>query len=172
MPRLVNKKGSSSYGRSGPSWHISNVVKVFDNFAGDIPAFNLKGETKVKTMIGGCATLAIIVLVLAYATMKLIHLVERRNPQITQHTTLAALDVEKTVNMKEIGFRMAFTMENYLTKETIDDPRYVKWIVRMYGRNNGEWYEDILPYHKCTDEDYSQFSPLDDLSAPGFEKMR
>ena len=83
MPRLVSKKSSSSYGRSGPSWHISNIVKGFDNFAGEIPAFNLKGETKVKTMIGGISTLAIIVLVLAYASMKVIHLVERRNTQIT-----------------------------------------------------------------------------------------
>ena len=67
---------------------------------------------------------------------------------------------------------MAFTMENYLTKETINDSRHVKWIVRMYGRNKGEYYEDILPYHKCTEEDYSQFSPLDKLSEPGFEKVR
>ena len=85
---------------------------------------------------------------------------------------LADLDIEETVNMKEIGFRMAFTMENYLTKETLNDPRYVKWIVRMYGRNNGEWYEDILPFHKCTEDDYSQFSPMDELSAPGLEQVR
>ena len=64
---------------------------------------------------------------------------------------------------------MAFTMENYLTKETINDPAYVKWIVRMYGRNNGEYYEDILTYHKCTEEDYSQFSQMDRVSEPGFE---
>ena len=83
MPQLDSKKGKSGYARSVPSWHISKVVKGFDNFAGDIPTFNLKGETKVKTMIGCISTLAIMILVLAYALMKVIHLVERRNPQIT-----------------------------------------------------------------------------------------
>ena len=147
-------------------------MKGFDTFAGEIPGFNLKGETKVKTLVGGLCTIAILCLLLTYAAMKMIHLVERRNPEITQHTTLSAIDIDTTVKLKEIGFRMAFTMENYLTNETINDPRYVKWIVRMYGKNNGEFYEDLLSFHKCTDEDYSQFSPIDDLSAPGLEKAR
>lgn len=81
------------------------------------------------------------------------------------------LDLEETVTLKEINFRMAFTLENYLTQETTNDPRYIRWIVRMYGRNNGEWYEDILPFHKCTEEDFKEFSKIDQLSIAAFREM-
>ena len=79
MPRL-SKKHSSQYGRALPSWHVTNVVKSLDSFAEEIPSFNLKGEVKVKTLVGGLCTLATIALILTYATMKAVHLTERRNP--------------------------------------------------------------------------------------------
>ena len=41
-----------------------------------------------------------------------------------------------------------------------DDPQFVKWIFRIYGRDNGEEYEELLPYHRCTDEDYKAFNPI------------
>lgn len=80
MHRFVSKKISSGYGRPGPSWHIKNLVKGMDTFANEIPAFNLKGETKVKTLFGGLVTAGILLVVLTYALMKAIHLVDRRNP--------------------------------------------------------------------------------------------
>ena len=79
MPRL-SKKHSSQYGRALPSWHVTNVVKSLDSFAEEIPSFNLKGEIKVKTVMGGLFTLATFALILAYGTMKAVHLIERRNP--------------------------------------------------------------------------------------------
>ena len=78
--RIGGHKRSSNYGSSTPSWHVSNVVKGVDAFAGEIPSFNLKGEIKVKTVMGGLFTLATFALILAYGTMKAVHLMERRNP--------------------------------------------------------------------------------------------
>ena len=80
MSRRIGHKRSSNYGNGLPSWHVSNVVKGVDAFAGEIPSFNLKGEVKVKTLVGGLCTLATIALILTYATMKAVHLTERRNP--------------------------------------------------------------------------------------------
>ena len=42
----------------------------------------------------------------------------------------------------------------------IDDPHYVKWIVRLRGIRDGVGFEKILPYHKCTDADYAKFYPV------------
>ena len=49
---------------------------------------------------------------------------------------------------------MAFSVEGYLDSENKNDPSYVKWIVRIYGKANGKEYEKLLPYYKCTEEDY------------------
>ena len=51
------------------------------------------------------------------------------------------------VNLNEIGFRVAFTLENYLTNEVVNDPRYIKWIARMYKKVDGVYSEEILPFH-------------------------
>ena len=59
---------------------------------------------------------------------------------------------------------MAFTIEDYVKRERKDDPAYVKWAVRFFGKKNGERFEKWLPFHKCTAEDYSEFYPLDPKS--------
>ena len=125
----------------------------------------------MKTSIGGVITICILIMTLAYTGTKAIELRERAHPIIVQNTRKGEIGADVTVKVNEIGFRMAFSLENYLTRDTVDDPRYIKWLVRMYGRNNGEWYEEILPYHKCTPEDYSEFSPLDNLSHKIFDAV-
>ena len=40
-----------------------------------------------------------------------------------------------------------------------NDPQYVKYLVRFYGRRNGKNFEQQLPFHKCTDEDWDLFPP-------------
>ena len=47
------------------------------------------------------------------------------------------------------------------------DPRYVRWIITMAGYRDSEPFEHILPVHKCTDEDYAEFYPIN----PGFESL-
>ena len=67
--------------------------------------------------------------------------------------------MSETVNLNEIGFRFAFSFRNYKSHELIDDSRYVKWIIRKTGKQNGTSFEEILPHHKCTDADYAGFYP-------------
>ena len=62
--------------------------------------------------------------------------------------------------MNERDFRIAFSFEGYLDEVLKVDPRYVKWIFRIWGAKNNEKYERILPYHKCTPEDYAEFYPI------------
>jgi hypothetical protein len=65
------------------------------------------------------------------------------------------------VDMKDINFRAAFSVENYFDRRMIDDPRYVKTLMRLIGTRGGEKYEKILPHHKCTEADYAEFYPVD-----------
>ena len=39
----------------------------------------------------------------------------------------------------------------------LDDPRYVKWIIRRTGMRDGTSFEETLPYHKCTNADFAGF---------------
>ena len=49
------------------SWHVINVMRSQDEFAKDVPSFNVKGKDKVKTVFGGFISLVIFTLALSYA---------------------------------------------------------------------------------------------------------
>lgn len=54
---------------------------------------------------------------------------------------------------------MAFAVEGYLSRELKDDPKYVKYLARSFGIKNGVEFERILPFHKCTEDDWDMFPP-------------
>ena len=59
---------------------------------------------------------------------------------------------------------MAFGVDGYLDGELKDDPRYVKYFVRVVGKSEGKEYDKVLPYHRCTDKDWVKFSPISSKS--------
>ncbi len=156
MPRL----SSGNRARKESVWRMDRVIKNLDNFAKDVPSFNIKGESKVRTIFGGLMTGAVIIIALAYATLKMIDLIGRDYPNVNINTLPSYFDVTETVNVNEIGFRFAFTLENFLDNTKKDDPQFIKWLARLYYRNDSKWYEKILPFHKCTAKDFSDFFPV------------
>lgn len=38
-----------------------------------------------------------------------------------------------------------------------NDPKYVKYLVRIFGKKGGVEYETFIPYQKCTEEDWAEF---------------
>ena len=64
------------------------------------------------------------------------------------------------LNLNERNFRVAFTVESYLSPESKNDPKYVKYLVNLHGRRNGVAYRRVLSYHKCTNEEYDEFYPV------------
>ena len=56
-------------------------------------------------------------------------------------------------------------MEGFSTKDLKYDPKYVKWIFRMYGKKDNKQFEKMLDHHICTDEDYAKFSPINKSSS-------
>ena len=53
---------------------------------------------------------------------------------------------------------MAFAVEPYFApKFLLNDPAYVKWYSRMWGKKEGVPYEKFIKHHICTEEDYLEF---------------
>ena len=60
------------------------------------------------------------------------------NPIINRLVIPDYYGADEIVNLHEINFRFAFTVEGFVKRVRKDDPRFVKWNVRFYGFRNGE----------------------------------
>ena len=81
----------------------------------------------------------------------------KHNPFISEMTENNIYDYSTRLDLNEINFKMAFSVEGYLDSQGRDDPRYVKYIVRIFGKKDGVEYQEIIPFHKCTEQDWEQF---------------
>ena len=61
--------------------------------------------------------------------------------------------------MDDSRLKFAFFAENADKRESIDDPRYVRFISMLNGYKDGENYSFPLMHHKCTDEEMKEFAP-------------
>ena len=114
MPGIADKKNGSRFGARGAKWKIGTFVKNMDGFGQEIPSFNLKGETRVNTLYGGIINLLILSLTLAYAVLKGIQLVSRRNPMINDYSIPDYFDISETVNLNKINFKKVLIWLNQL----------------------------------------------------------
>ena len=97
-----------------------------------MPSFNIKGEDQVRTKSGGLVSLLIMATIFMFATLKLQHLMNKKSPSITTFTDTSAISNDDTYDVgDDTGFQIAVGLKNYL-KGVRNDPRYVKWVVRVY----------------------------------------
>ena len=95
----------------------ANVFQAFrqiDMFGANLPAFNISGQTQVLTVSGGILTALLAVVFIGYATLKLTHLIDKKNPLIAEVKETNFYDYNTRVNFNEMGYKMAFTVEGYL----------------------------------------------------------
>ena len=131
-----------------------------DNFGQDLPTFNIRGSEKVTTILGGCFSLILFMVVFMYGALKFSHLMTKHNPQIGSYFKENEMS-GVSLNLNDKNYRIAFTIESYMSpKVQKNDPRYVKYLFRLYGKRNGVKYEKLLTYHNCTDADYDKFYPV------------
>ena len=71
-----------------------------------------------------------------------------------------------------MNVRIAFAFLGYSDQQLKDDPRFVKWIVRVSGKKDGEGYERILSYRSCTEEDIASFYPITSAQEPYLDKIK
>ena len=58
-------------------------------------------------------TFLIVIVLVVYASIKLAMLLDKHNPNLAQFTELDVFDKTEKINLNEIGFRFAFTVEGY-----------------------------------------------------------
>ena len=114
MANLGSRKVGSNYGsRRRPSWHIANSFFAIDTFGKELPSFNIKGETHVNTIYGGIMTFIISFMAILYALLKLNVLINSVNPNISVTKVINNFGMYERINMNEIGYRLAFVIENF-----------------------------------------------------------
>ena len=145
-----------------------SLLKKIDQFGEPLPVFNLNGEKKVHTITGGVVSVAITMIILCYGVLKFIHLITKHNSNVASVLETGVFDFNDVTNLNEVGFRFAFSVRDFRSKELKDDPRYVKYLVRMYGRKEGKEFERILPYHKCEESDWDKFPPASNAHSDSF----
>ena len=142
---------------------VEEVFKNIDAFGSPLPSFNIKGKERITTIVGGFCTLILVMTILSYGLLKFSYLITKPSPIINSYLT----DHEGegySINLNDRNYKFAFTVETY--KEPlmrIDDPRYVKYIVREYGRRSGKYYQRVLNYHNCTSEELDDFYPVKNI---------
>ena len=67
----------------GSKWHIKNVFKSIDSFGKEVPSFNLRGQEKVNTLVGGFVSFFVLIVIFLYANLKLTQLITGANPVIS-----------------------------------------------------------------------------------------
>ena len=124
-----------------------------------MPGFNMRGRTLVYTLSGGILSFMVALVILSYGAIKLVQLLQRENPNVSEVLSLNVFDNTEVVSLTDIGFKIAFSIEGYLDQQMKDDPRYIKYLVRSYGKRDSVPFEKIHSIHKCTDADYAEFPP-------------
>ena len=75
-------------------------------------------------------------LILIFGSIKFEHLISKYNPQMSSYLEDVPENEKFTINEK--GFRIAIAIEDYYEpKQLKNDPRYVKWLFRLWGKKDG-----------------------------------
>ena len=75
-------KGSSKSVKLG-NLRIERFVEKLDIYGQSLPAFNIKGAAVVHTFCGGVFSMIIYVIALSYGALKMMHLLDKHNPNVT-----------------------------------------------------------------------------------------
>ena len=71
---------------------LPKMLLTMDMFSEPLHTFNIKGQSDVRTHSGGCLSMLIIITAIAFALVKLDHLLARHNPTVNIFTQENAFD--------------------------------------------------------------------------------
>ena len=155
MPFLTNRRHSSNYAKTKLRWQASEFLRRRDSFGKAVPAFNVEGDTQVRTIIGGIMTLTILTVTLGYSITKFGDLMEGNNPNINLKTVPNYYGPTEGLNLAtDTNFRLAVGMRWADYPEDVSlqyDPQAVRWLARLTSTENGAAAYTDLPLHSCTE---------------------
>ena len=103
----------------------------------------------------------IIYVTLLFAILKFVNMINKENPTVFSYFEPDAVDVDYMFNMIDEDFMIAFSLEDYNTGETKMNTDYVKFYAMYSDMKDGVRETTEVPLHKCTEEDYSRFYPVE-----------
>ena len=162
MEKQIHYKTFSHKGSKKSSWMTGEVFRGLDTFGQRLPTFILKGKDKVKTKVGGICTILAFLVVLMFAILKFSHLISRHKPTMFSYLKENDYSINgEEIDLSERKFRIAVTIEDFFAPiAQKNDPKYIKWLFRLYGKRDGVFYQHMLDYHECTDADFDEFYPV------------
>ena len=57
---------------------------MLDRFGQDVPGFNIKGQKKINTTLGGCISLIWFTIIIMYGLSKFVPITKRQNPSFSE----------------------------------------------------------------------------------------
>lgn len=134
MPSIVNRKASSNSSRKEErSWRFDRVMTNFDSFSMEVPSFNIRGETRVRTLCGSIVTFIILALTISFAVHTSLELVEPQNPSISEVTTPNYFGNDDQIRLDEVNFKMAFSFYDFSGHKVLNDTRYIQWFASLHN---------------------------------------
>ena len=101
------------------------------------------------------------VLILVYASGKAVEIVDPQNPTINQNTVPDFFTSrEDYLSLKEINFKMAFTLYDMRDEKLLNDPRYIQRLPTISSKYQGEFETLHLGFHECTAAELASFNPV------------
>ena len=141
---------------------IKNKIKSFDSFSESVELSYI-GDTKYTTFVGGCTTLTIMLLIVAYGISLSITLFGRGETRTSKNTIFKDLsDSPPTYILNRQNFGLAHAFRVNLTNSVYDESyfnvRYYQ-VVRTLDESNS-FVHNITEYHtELCDDDY----PFEDI---------
>ena len=65
--------------------NLSEEFKKMDYFGRSLPNFNIKGNERRNSIVGGFISLVLLTLVLMYSTLKFSHLILKKGPTVSSY---------------------------------------------------------------------------------------
>ena len=94
-----------------------SLINRYDLFSTRVFGFNIEGSQTVGSGLGFCCTLLVVTVTLMFGTLKMRHLIEGHNPNISyseEHDKFETAD--DFLDVRNSNFSLAFYVEDFKTK--------------------------------------------------------
>ena len=126
MPRLTAAHYGKGRALKRPKWHIENYLRSNDNFAKDLPMFNINGKSTIGTVLGGVLTMLLMILTISYAASTLLEVMQPENPVVNVNDHKDYYENQRlNFNEADVRFAIGIYGDQDLLSKT--DTRYTKW---------------------------------------------
>ena len=99
---------------------------------------HLNGMTHIKSLPGLIMSIFVFGVLITYIVEKFHILISHSNPNISAATFKNYFDFQRQLNLQDIGFKVAFGIENgHKNFAPLDDPNFARWEVSMVTSKYG-----------------------------------